>query len=136
MQTLVIKQQAVLQAKNEQIRFRSAESSLNIAPAFTELVLEQLDARYPLDQLARSGMRVVTTLDYDFSPSAVRLLPRFNVWQEMRRRCLLIMASLVRQPGFYRHCHVILNKKQGIFLRRLLSLTHIRHKYYPCLVIR
>lgn len=42
----------------------------SLAPAFLTLALDQLQSKYPLHQLARGGLRVITTLDYDLQTQA------------------------------------------------------------------
>lgn len=43
----------------------------NPAPAFTNLVLEQLSAYYPLARIQRGGLKVTTTMDYDLQLQAL-----------------------------------------------------------------
>ncbi len=51
-------------ASRDVIDFREAITVSNPAPAFTNLVLEQLASQFPLERLERGGMRVITTMDY------------------------------------------------------------------------
>ena len=53
-----------LAADQEVLEYQPARPVENLAPAFTSLVLAQLQAEVPLDVLQRGGLRIVTTLDY------------------------------------------------------------------------
>jgi membrane carboxypeptidase/penicillin-binding protein len=44
--------------------------SLDIAPEFTRLVLEQTSEYFPLDRVSRGGLNIVTTLDYNLQLQA------------------------------------------------------------------
>ena len=46
------------------------ELTLDIAPEFTRLVLEQTGDYFPLDRVLRGGLDIVTTLDYDLQLQA------------------------------------------------------------------
>ncbi len=59
------------QASLEILTFRPpVEAVENMAPAFTRLVLEQVAAQYDQDRIARGGLRIFTTLDYDLQVQA------------------------------------------------------------------
>ncbi len=45
--------------------FQPAQAPLSLSPAFVDLVLAQLDSRFSRDRIARGGLNIVTTLDYD-----------------------------------------------------------------------
>ena len=54
------------QAEKEVLKFRSpVVSQENAAPAFANLVMDQLGRRMDLARLERGGLRVITTLNYD-----------------------------------------------------------------------
>lgn len=50
--------------KNLVIR-KAPDRPLNLEPAFTNLVIDQVSAYIPLDQIYRGGMEIITTLDFD-----------------------------------------------------------------------
>jgi membrane peptidoglycan carboxypeptidase len=58
------------QASQAPLSIQPASEPLNLAPAFTNLVLEQLAARFPVDRLERGGLHVITSLDYDLQLQA------------------------------------------------------------------
>jgi membrane peptidoglycan carboxypeptidase len=58
------------QASQMPLNIQPASEPLDLAPAFTNLVLEQLAARFPVDRLERGGLRVITSLDYDLQMQA------------------------------------------------------------------
>jgi len=58
------------QASQVTFKIQPAVEPLDLAPAFTNLVLEQLAARFPVDRLERGGLRVITSLDYDLQLQA------------------------------------------------------------------
>ena len=64
MQSL-IKASDAQQAYQVNLLFSSPTEALNPAPAFTNLVLEQLTTHIPIEWLERGGYHVLTTLDYD-----------------------------------------------------------------------
>jgi membrane peptidoglycan carboxypeptidase len=53
------------QADQTVLDIQPAVERPELAPAFTNLVLEQLADRFPVDRLERGGLRVITSLDYD-----------------------------------------------------------------------
>jgi membrane peptidoglycan carboxypeptidase len=76
----MISPDAGIQAVREKLALRSAERpgqglSLadlqpQVAPAFVQLVLDQLEMRISRDQLERGGLRILTSLDYDLQTQA------------------------------------------------------------------
>ena len=69
-QKLISFEQAV-QAQQETLIFRTAAiPAFNPAPAFTNLVLEQLNGQFNHQRLERGGFRVITTLDYNLQLQA------------------------------------------------------------------
>jgi membrane peptidoglycan carboxypeptidase len=58
------------QASQAPLNIQPAFEPLDLAPAFTNLALEQLAARFPVDRLERGGLKVITTLDYDLQLQA------------------------------------------------------------------
>jgi membrane peptidoglycan carboxypeptidase len=60
----------VAQASQTPLNIQPASEALDLAPAFTNLALEQLAARFPVDRLERGGLRVITSLDYDLQLQA------------------------------------------------------------------
>ena len=58
-------------ASFEDYALRDPMPAMNLAPAFTNLVLEQLSAYVPLERIQRGGLRVTTTLDYDLQVQAL-----------------------------------------------------------------
>ena len=69
-QKLISFEQAV-QAQQEPLVFRTgALPAFNPAPAFTNLVLEQLNGQFNHQRLERGGFRVITTLDYNLQLQA------------------------------------------------------------------
>lgn len=66
-----ISPQQVAEIKGAQLAFRSSvPSQQNLAPAFANLVLEQLGKSIDLARLERGGYKVITTLDYDLQLQA------------------------------------------------------------------
>jgi membrane peptidoglycan carboxypeptidase len=59
------------QAIQENHAFRDRIPPSDLAPAFTNLVLEQLSEYIPLERLERGGLRVITSLDYDLQIQAL-----------------------------------------------------------------
>jgi membrane carboxypeptidase/penicillin-binding protein len=59
-----------LGALKEEVHFREQAASHSLAPAFTELVLQQLSAVMPLERIYRGGFDIVTTLDYALQEQA------------------------------------------------------------------
>lgn len=54
------------QANQEYIKISTkVESAISLAPAFTHLVLKQLDTLFGSDRVARGGLNIITTLNYD-----------------------------------------------------------------------
>ncbi len=69
-QKLISFEQAI-QAQQEVLSFRATSiPAFNPAPAFTNLVLEQLDGQFDRQRLERGGFRVITTLDYNLQLQA------------------------------------------------------------------
>ena len=69
-QKLISPGQAV-QAQQETLSFQTAAiPAFNPAPAFTNLVLEQLNGQFNRQRLERGGFRVITTLDYNLQLQA------------------------------------------------------------------
>lgn len=59
------------QATHEKLQFRTGvENTSNLAPAFTELVLQQLNTVIEPNRLARGGLNIITTLDFDLQTQA------------------------------------------------------------------
>ena len=58
------------QASQAPLNIQPASEPLDLAPAFTNLVLEQLAARFSVDRLERGGLKVITSLDYDLQLQA------------------------------------------------------------------
>jgi membrane carboxypeptidase/penicillin-binding protein len=59
------------QALKEEHTFQPPqELTIDIAPEFTRLVLEQTGEYFPLDRVLRGGLKIVTTLDYDLQLQA------------------------------------------------------------------
>jgi len=58
------------QAVSEEIHFQSGPLTRPIAPAFTDLVMEQLSSQMNLDRVRRGGYDIVTTLDYELQIQA------------------------------------------------------------------
>ena len=52
-------------AISEELHFQTIPETHPIAPAFTDLVLEQLSSKINLDRVTRGGYDIVTTLDYE-----------------------------------------------------------------------
>ena len=42
----------------------------NLAPAFVNMVLSQLDSQFPRDRIQRGGLNIITTLDYELQKQA------------------------------------------------------------------
>ena len=61
-----------LQQALEEVPVIQSESDLavDLSPAFTRLVLEQIRQFFPLDRITRGGLNLVTTLDYDLQSQA------------------------------------------------------------------
>ncbi|HEX6304062.1 MAG TPA: transglycosylase domain-containing protein [Anaerolineales bacterium] len=71
------------QAAQKEIAFRpSMQSNFNLAPAFTNLVLEQLAESFDRERILRGGLSIITTLDYDLQMqaecAAANLVARLN----------------------------------------------------------
>jgi membrane peptidoglycan carboxypeptidase len=67
----VISSEQLLQAQQESLTFSPAVVRRdNLAPAFSQLVLDQLSDRYNLERLERGGYRITTSLDYDLQLQA------------------------------------------------------------------
>lgn len=47
-----------------------SDLAVDLSPAFTRLVLEQINQFFPLDRITRGGLNLVTTLDYDLQSQA------------------------------------------------------------------
>ncbi len=61
-----------IEAREAEVVFREAvPSASNPAPAFTDLVWEQLTPHISLERLERGGFEIVTTLDYDLQLQAL-----------------------------------------------------------------
>jgi len=60
-----------VQASRAIYTFRDPIPATDPAPAFTNLVLEQVSAYYPLERIQRGGLRVITTLDYSLQIQAL-----------------------------------------------------------------
>jgi membrane peptidoglycan carboxypeptidase len=58
------------QATQGELSFLPRAEALQIAPAFTELVLNQVSMMIPLEQLRRGGYEIITSLDYDLQEQA------------------------------------------------------------------
>lgn len=58
------------QAESEKVTFQPEVEAINLAPAFGEMVLEQLQGTYPTEMLKRGGLRIITTLDDDLQLQA------------------------------------------------------------------
>ncbi len=58
------------QASQTALNIQPAVKPVDLAPAYSNLVLEQLAARFPVDRLERGGLRVITSLDYDLQLQA------------------------------------------------------------------
>lgn len=58
------------QASQEKLIFQPPAESDDLAPAFTNLVLEQLAGYYPIERLERGGFKIITTLDGDLQTQA------------------------------------------------------------------
>lgn len=59
-------------AKQENLSFnQEVTSSQNPAPAFTNLVLDQVENQIERSRLERGGLKIITTLDYDLQMQAV-----------------------------------------------------------------
>jgi membrane peptidoglycan carboxypeptidase len=69
MQGLITIDEAV-QASQAPLNIQPAVKAVDLVPAFTNLVLDQLAARFPVDRLERGGLRVITSLDYDLQLQA------------------------------------------------------------------
>jgi membrane peptidoglycan carboxypeptidase len=59
-----------LQASQERLPLQPASQIISAAPAFTDLVLQQLATQIPLERLRRGGLRVITTLDFNLQNQA------------------------------------------------------------------
>jgi membrane carboxypeptidase/penicillin-binding protein len=67
----LISEAAYDQALLEELRFKPAqEPTPDIAPSFSNLVLEQLVKRFGTQRAARGGLKVITSLDYDLQLQA------------------------------------------------------------------
>ncbi len=55
----------VLAADKKAVAYQPAQTTVNLAPAFVELLLAQLQSEAPEQVFERGGLRIVTTLDYD-----------------------------------------------------------------------
>ncbi len=58
------------QALDEKVTFQGRVEVQNLAPAFTDMVLAQLEQTYPQQVLGRGGLKIITTLDYDLQVQA------------------------------------------------------------------
>lgn len=56
------------------------QTPLSLSPAFVDIVLAQLDSRFSRDRIARGGLNIITTLDYD-----VQLQAACAVQTQLRR---------------------------------------------------
>jgi membrane peptidoglycan carboxypeptidase len=65
-----ITEKAYDQALQEKLTFKPLQEPKDIAPAFTNLVLEQLVKRFGPQRAARGGLKVITSLDYDLQLQA------------------------------------------------------------------
>lgn len=74
-------------ATRVELAFHDPIPATDPAPAFTNLVQEQLSAYYPLERIRRGGLRVITTLDYDLQIQALcttaTFMGRLNGQQEI-----------------------------------------------------
>ena len=52
------------------LEFQPSPAPLSLSPAFDELVLSQLDSRFSRERVARGGLDIVTTMDYDLQIQA------------------------------------------------------------------
>ena len=59
------------QADLPTLTLRDPVPPTNLAPAFTNLVLEQLSDHFPMARVQRGGLRVITSLDYDLQIQAL-----------------------------------------------------------------
>ena len=66
-----VSSEAAFQASRASYTFRDPIPPTDPAPAFTNLVLEQLSAYYPLERIQRGGLRVITSLDYSLQLQAL-----------------------------------------------------------------
>ncbi len=53
------------QVADASLEFQPSPAPLSLSPAFDELVLSQLDSRFSRERVARGGLDIVTTMDYD-----------------------------------------------------------------------
>ena len=58
------------QAISEELHFRTVLKTSPLAPAFTDLVMEQLSSQMNLERVRRGGYDIVTTLDYELQIQA------------------------------------------------------------------
>jgi hypothetical protein len=79
------------QANQHTLRFREQIASRpEPAPVFTNLVLEQLSARFPIGWIEHGGLRIRTSLDYD--------LPDPGQLHGPGRACIEMKIHLPREP--------------------------------------
>jgi len=57
-------------AISEELHFRTGSETRPLAPAFTDLVMEQLSSQMSLERVRRGGYDIVTTLDYELQIQA------------------------------------------------------------------
>jgi membrane peptidoglycan carboxypeptidase len=58
------------QAGNEELTIQPKVEVENPAPAFVDLVVNQLNGQLPIEHLERGGINIITTLDYDLQMQA------------------------------------------------------------------
>ncbi len=82
----LISSNEALEAREEKITFRPpVASEEDIAPAFIELVWEQLSELLPPERIRRGGFEIITTLDYDLQTQS-RCVTQAHIAQLTRRQ--------------------------------------------------
>ena len=66
----LITAEAYQQAVLAELVFQPPSDPPNLAPAFVQLVLQELEEQFPLARLRRGGLQIVTTLDYELQTQA------------------------------------------------------------------
>lgn len=72
-----ITQEEYAQAQNEKVEFNDPKNAGIKAPHFVFFIQEYLEQKYGADAVSQSGLRVVTTLDYDLQQKAEATVAKF-----------------------------------------------------------
>lgn len=73
-----INNDAYAQAVNEKVEFKSESDAGIKAPHFVFYIRQYLEQKYGVDAVSNSGMRVITTLDYDLQQKAEDSVAKFS----------------------------------------------------------